>query len=476
MGRPSEAMKETNKKAWLVLAAASAGAIVALTLFPFDFTRQVSTGGEVVDQSLSWRAAELALNVLLFVPLAWTLGRRFPGKGWAILVLAAALSVSVEASQLFLPGRHTALSDIVTNVLGASAGLWLSRWQLPRAGSPIWSLLLAAWVIGNAHLARTGAPQLAGWESRYGVALGDEFGGGRTYLGQVHRGRLCVGREPEELCQEVQSVEQVDRAWAGIAQSSGAFRLEVEATPTDTAQHGPARLITWSEDASQRNATLAQDGKAAVLRVRSRWSTPNGTWPSVRLPGAFAGLRPGDRFRAAVVWRDGEARLWVTGEHWRYEDTFRRSPARIYRLRGLGEFLEPENAPVLDAAVGIVVALPGGLVAAGTVVAVFGSLTLLAVALTLVLTLPLLASSLPAAALSPFTIGATVGAVLGWVLGVLVLQRPSTSVDGLTRNRPSRNRGRSGLVNATSMQPAKWPGSCRGTFAPPTQRNSELDY
>ena len=59
---------------------------------------------------------------------------------------------------------------------GASAGLWLSRWQLPRAGSPIWSLLLAAWVIGNAHLARTGAPRLAGWESRYGVALGDEFG------------------------------------------------------------------------------------------------------------------------------------------------------------------------------------------------------------------------------------------------------------------------------------------------------------
>lgn len=171
------------------------------------------------------------------------------------------------------------------------------------------------------------------------------------------------------------------------------------------------------------SATLGQEGKAAVLRVRSCWSTLNGTWPSLRFPGAFAGLRPGDRFKATAVWRNGEARLQVTGERWRYEAIFRPGPARLYRLRGMGEFLEPKATPFLDTVASSLVAFPGGFVAAGTTAAVVGSFALLAITVATAVFLPLLASATPAVVLPSLAFGATAGAVVGWLLGLLGFQR-----------------------------------------------------
>jgi glycopeptide antibiotics resistance protein len=76
------------------------------------------------------------LNVALFVPvgavIAWWWRRP------VMLLLAVALSVSIETVQHVIPGRSPSLRDVVTNSLGAAIGYALaraaSRWRARRAG------------------------------------------------------------------------------------------------------------------------------------------------------------------------------------------------------------------------------------------------------------------------------------------------------------------------------------------------------
>lgn len=107
----------------------------------------------------------------------------------------------------------------------------------------------------------------------------------------------------------------------------------------------------------------------------------------------------------------------------RYEAIFRPGPARLYRLRGMGEFLEPKATPFLDTVASSLVAFPGGFVAAGTTAAVVGSFALLAITVATAVFLPLLASATPAVVLPSLAFGATAGAVVGWLLGLLGFQR-----------------------------------------------------
>jgi VanZ family protein len=104
----------------------------------------------------------IALNVAIYLPLGavggLALARRH-SRGtavWGALLMGFLLSASVEMLQLYVPGRDTSLTDVVTNSIGTAAGavaalvfrpqiesLWAGR-KWGRQGASA-ALLLACW-------------------------------------------------------------------------------------------------------------------------------------------------------------------------------------------------------------------------------------------------------------------------------------------------------------------------------------------
>ncbi len=72
--------------------------------------------------------ATLALSFALFVPLGYVLQLTRPRGapvGWGqLLTVGVGLSLSLEAAQLWLPGRTPALTEALANILGTLAGGW----------------------------------------------------------------------------------------------------------------------------------------------------------------------------------------------------------------------------------------------------------------------------------------------------------------------------------------------------------------
>ncbi len=96
--------------------------IAAITLIPFDFRTQqgmaVSSTGSIAD---------IVENIVLFVPLGFLFQVTRRRSGWWRPLLKAScfgllVSTTLEACQLFLPGRHSSVIDVATNGLGALLG------------------------------------------------------------------------------------------------------------------------------------------------------------------------------------------------------------------------------------------------------------------------------------------------------------------------------------------------------------------
>ena len=78
--------------------------------------------------------AEITGNILLFLPLGAVLCLRnltFVRS----LGIALGLSIAVELVQLLLPGRTTAVDDVLCNTAGAALG-WFGAWLLHRPPKP----------------------------------------------------------------------------------------------------------------------------------------------------------------------------------------------------------------------------------------------------------------------------------------------------------------------------------------------------
>ncbi|SDX17099.1 VanZ like family protein [Arthrobacter sp. cf158] len=73
---------------------------------------------------------EFVANIALFVPLGLLVRLLRPTlwNWWPVALLAVVSSVAIEVLQLVIPGRVTALSDVIANTLGALAGLALAKW------------------------------------------------------------------------------------------------------------------------------------------------------------------------------------------------------------------------------------------------------------------------------------------------------------------------------------------------------------
>ncbi|MGH7528764.1 MAG: VanZ family protein [Gemmatimonadales bacterium] len=88
------------------------------------------SGWSLTFASSDTAAAEIAQNLLLFVPLgvALALAGMRPRRA---IVLGGALSVTVEFLQQWIPGRDPSFGDIVCNTLGTALGVTLVR-MTPR--------------------------------------------------------------------------------------------------------------------------------------------------------------------------------------------------------------------------------------------------------------------------------------------------------------------------------------------------------
>lgn len=73
---------------------------------------------------ITYSAVEFTANILMFVPIGLFLlllfGRRF---WWLAILVGFTLTVGIETTQLYIPGRVSDIRDIISNTTGAVAGV-----------------------------------------------------------------------------------------------------------------------------------------------------------------------------------------------------------------------------------------------------------------------------------------------------------------------------------------------------------------
>ncbi len=91
---------------------------------------------------------------------------------------------------------------------------------------------------------------------------------------------------------------------------SNELTIEATITPYNLKQDGPARIVSFSRDASRRNFTLGQSGGDLVLRIRTPRTGNNGTKPQVTL----AKLTADEPHHVVVSYRPGRLLCVVNGK------------------------------------------------------------------------------------------------------------------------------------------------------------------
>lgn len=87
---------------------------------------------------------------------------------------------------------------------------------------------------------------------------------------------------------------------------SNAITIEAWVSPANDQQKGPARIVSISNDASQRSLTLGQDGNRFDVRLRTTQTNSNGV-PSTASRNGSA--KPG--LVQIVYTRDGDGNVWI---------------------------------------------------------------------------------------------------------------------------------------------------------------------
>lgn len=261
-------------------------------------------------------AASLLLNVILFVPLGVVLRLR----GWSlrrITIVGALLSLGIETLQLGIPGRHTALSDLLANTLGAAIGALAARkplaWLLPsgRAAS-VASALVTTFAAGMLLLTavayRPAVPSgeyYGQWDPR-GVYAGEY--GGRVLDASIDG--LPLPSRPLDS----------ERVRAALAAGSPIEVRWLLGRPT-TELIPIFRLIVGPLDHGVEALQVGVDGHSLVLTPRLVADDWRLSRPEVQVEDALAAGAPGDTVivrlapAAAAGWsvRFNEAAPWTVG-------------------------------------------------------------------------------------------------------------------------------------------------------------------
>lgn len=245
---------------------------------------------------------EPLVNVLLFVPVGLVLGFTVPSASARTLrtPVVVALGVSillVEGGQLAVEGRTVSPADALLNLLGGYAA-WAAARRLTERGhdtgrSLVWlsSVILAAtlgYMLGQSARAN-GVHRLDEWRPDFRVVVGDEVGGERTYRGEIRDARLCAGQTGQRFCVAGSRADTASRRrLVRTALASQRVTVAAEVRSGTNQQEGPARIVTFSEGISRRNATLGQQGRALLLRLRTPIAGDNGTSVAFKLTDAVS--------------------------------------------------------------------------------------------------------------------------------------------------------------------------------------------
>lgn len=89
---------------------------------------------------------------------------------------------------------------------------------------------------------------------------------------------------------------------------SSEFTIMVALRSAAAKQSGPARIVTLSQDAYNRNFTIGQEGADLVFRLRTPTTGMNGMKPEIRVPDVFLGDGPR---RIAVEYAPPKLRIFV---------------------------------------------------------------------------------------------------------------------------------------------------------------------
>jgi hypothetical protein len=248
----------------------------------------------------------------------------------------------LEAAQLFLPARAPSLADVVANGLGALLGVWLYRaWamgfsQALRRYATGRNLMLGLGVYSLGVALLTGylyrSVRLSNWDTSFPLVVGNEAVGRRQWSGKVQglsfwwphddsmamRGEYQFGGQapfefltapginlPPLVWREGPTTEPSDEGvtigpgewlatetpfttFTAAAREGNQFFISVSAATADPTQRGPARIVSISADAEQRNVTLGQEKDALIIRLRTPAAGENGQKPELLVPGVFA--------------------------------------------------------------------------------------------------------------------------------------------------------------------------------------------
>jgi VanZ family protein len=238
----------------------------------------------------SFPVADMIRNWLLFIPLGAAL-RACGIRGRSALALGAGLSLGIEILQLAIPGRETAISDLLSNTLGTATGIALVRtapaWiqttgrqarriAFATAASAIVGMAAPGWLLAPARvtppLYAHHAPRMPNLEPYTGRVLEADLDGEAMPYGGL--------ADPERVA----------------ARLRGDYTLRVVAEARRPAD-GQAALLLITDQKQREILLLGPDAEDLVLRFRNRGARLGLEFARIRVAGALRGLSDGERFR-----------------------------------------------------------------------------------------------------------------------------------------------------------------------------------
>jgi VanZ like family/Concanavalin A-like lectin/glucanases superfamily len=328
-------------------------------------------------------------NILLYMPL----GLALSGTSLARAFLwGLSLSTVAETLQLGYIDRIPSPLDITSNTLGAMCGYLVALWMVRRTGRNPKSLRVPRWVsvvailfglAGTISLVRHSLPSdFSNWDPSYHLAVGNELTGERPWEGTVSRFAVypvamtelqisgiarTLRLPPGGLLPPADFAQKPGRSllspqdeieWDHTLVHRSQLTLLVWMQTSNLEQVGPARIVTYSQDPSNRNFTLGQVRDTLTFRLRTPASGLNGTSPALYTGPVLSKDRP--TFVAAVY--DGRnSSLYVDGKRVGRVDVGARRP---HLSRHIMSWI-PIPIPVREVELGAAEMLYSGLFALG---------------------------------------------------------------------------------------------------------------
>ena len=234
-------------------------------------------------------AASFFLNILLYVPLGAAVRFR-TGSLTAGVAAGLLLSLSVEITQLWIPGRFTTLGDLVANTSGAGIGalLWNhpSRWILPK-GRPA-RLIALGWAATAAVLV-----SLPGW------LLSPSFPEGELWVlftpklpALEHYGGEVISARVADIALVPPRVQEPERVRSHLA-SGAALRLRLRAGEGTDGLAPILRIVAPPYGSGREVLQIGADGNDLVVRPRFRADDVGLSRPDLRVRGALSEVEEG---------------------------------------------------------------------------------------------------------------------------------------------------------------------------------------